>query len=520
MLEADAVVVARVVLALLCLTVGLRARPGRFVGLPADRVVWGAGALALGIGPYSSALTWSCCGVAFVAFVASRFVASTPPSPHTSAEPDAEAESDSNRPSPLRSLEAASRIVVVAPTSNALEVIGPLLDHYEAVVETDLRTGVFTDPRRIDFDLVVVAGPFEGDVQALLKDIGAIPTLQDVPVLVVQARAISAVESSAILEYGAADLLTGEFTARELIARAENLVNMKRTRDALTLALGSSRDELHAVVDQIETKHRELEAALHETRATRAMAERAAGMKSNLLRMMAHELRTPVAAVQLQVHLLEHDANGDRLSSAQKEIVVRIRRNLARLLELIETALEYARIESDRYELLPTSFSLQEVLQAVVNDQLPLAEQKSLYLRVETSPMPKLVSDANLVRLIAANLVGNAVKFTQEGGVVVRAWRDVVNHIFTVEDTGPGIPADRTDEVFEPFSRGDDVRLRTGTGSGLGLALVKEMVNALGGTIALRTGPLGGTSFEVTVPSVARAKPENDPALAPSAPPG
>ncbi|MEQ9499770.1 MAG: ATP-binding protein [Deltaproteobacteria bacterium] len=399
-------------------------------------------------------------------------------------------------PSPARRSEDAQATALVIVSDHQVEAtVQPLLAAFHVIVEPSVRSRVFETARQSRVDLVVLCEDDATRLASGLEVLSEISYLEDVPVLVV---ASEGADLAPLLTGRADDAVRRPFSSPELLARARNLAFTKNTRDALTEQLIASRDELHAVVAQIVAKRRELESSLHETRLARSIAERAAGMKSNLLRMMAHELRTPVAAVQLQIELLERDGLE---TESQREIVVRMRRTLSRLLELIETALEYARIESGRYELHATSFALQDTLHEVAKDHLPLAEHKGLELNVTAEVMPEVASDENLVRLVASNLLGNALKFTSEGGVVVRAWHDDGRHVFAVEDTGPGIPPERHAEVFEPFSRGDDVRFRTGTGSGLGLALVKEMVSALGGTIQLASAPTGGARFEVAIPS-------------------
>ncbi len=405
-----------------------------------------------------------------------------------------------------RSEGAQATALVIVPDHLVKTTVEPLLASFHVIVESSVRSRVFETARQGRLDLVVLAEDDTYDLAGGLEALSEISYLEHVPVLVI---AGAGADLGPLLAGRADDAIRRPVAPQELLARAKNLVSTKNTRDALVEQLIASRDELHAVVAQIVAKRRELEASLHETRLARAIAERAAGMKSNLLRMMAHELRTPVAAVQLQIELLERDGLE---TTTQREIVVRMRRTLSRLLELIETALEYARIESGRYELHATPFALQDTLHEVAKDHLPLAEHKGLELNVAAEVMPQVASDENLVRLVASNLLGNALKFTSEGGVVVRAWHDDDQHFFAVEDTGPGIPPERHTEVFEPFSRGDDVRYRTGTGSGLGLALVKEMVSALRGTIQLSSAPTGGARFEVAIPSDPSAlAPDRDP---------
>lgn len=414
---------------------------------------------------------------------------------------DAEVPEEADAPSPAASPrrpawpEDRARVLIVAHEPEANAVLTRALSvRYDTTTVSDAARAL-AERSRGTFDLVVAnASSVElPDDRRLLERL-----LDDeIPVVVVGPDAQTG--RAALLDGSALDYVTASFDPRELEMRVRNLVVAKRTRDALMNALGTSRDELNDLADQVTSHRRNLENALTETRLARSMAERAAGMKSNLLRMMAHELRTPVAAVQLQVTLLER---ADSMSEDQRDVIARIRRNLARLLDLIETALEYARIESDKFELKRTIFSLPELADDVVNELEPHADQKSLSLEVDANDddVPPLESDANLVRLVIVNLAINAVKYTQEGGVTIRVRHENGEHRLVVEDTGPGIPKGQEDEIFEPFTRGDDVRWRSGSGSGLGLALVKEMVGALGGRIVLKSEEQTGTTVEVFLP--------------------
>lgn len=384
-------------------------------------------------------------------------------------------------------------------------IAATLAKSYRTVSAYDGRSGLHlataNPPDLIVTDVMMPS--MSGD--ELVRTALATEELHHVPILVVSAREDAELRTT-MLRGGARDFVTKPFAPAELRARVRSLVEQKRARDLLSQELDSHRLGLDALAGQVAIQSRRLKRALEETQVAREVAEQAARMKTNLLRMMAHELRTPVAALQLQLTLLERST--PPLSQEQESILGRIRRGTQRLLELIETVLEYARIEAGRFELHVSSFSLSAVVQEVADDLAPHASQKALALEIEAPELPPLRSDEGLVRLIAVNLIGNAVKFTNEGGVSVRVDYDSGRHKLTVADTGPGIPPGMEKEVFEPFKQADDVLLRSGPGSGLGLALVKEMVRALGGEIRLTSG--NGATFSVFLPSSDEA-PEGEP---------
>jgi signal transduction histidine kinase len=214
--------------------------------------------------------------------------------------------------------------------------------------------------------------------------------------------------------------------------------------------------------------------------------------------MMAHELRTPVTAIQLQLALFERRLESNR---EHQPLIDRLQRTTRRLLELIESSLEYARIESGKFELRGSSFSLEELAKDALLEFVPHAEQKgiALHFRGEDA-IPPLSTDRDLVRLIAANLVGNAVKYTEQGEVEIRIGRAAGEQLLIVRDTGPGIPPDKQEEIFEPFHQLGDIRRLPGPGSGLGLWLVSEMVRALGGRIGVSSETGKGSTFIVALP--------------------
>lgn len=335
----------------------------------------------------------------------------------------------------------------------------------------------------------------------LLNKVRSMDELAQTPILVVTARDDAELRTQ-LLRNGAQDFLTKPFTAAELSARAHNLVTAKRARDHLSREVHNQRMDLEALAKTVATHKRELEAALEETRIARSLAEQGSRMKSNLFRMMSHELRTPLTAAQLQLTLFERGGNG-LLSETQRESIDRIHRSLRRLLDLIESALEYARIESGRFEVRPSRFSLADMVTGVVEEFRPYAERKNVDLTVQVEgEIPLIRSDREVARLVTVNLISNAVKLTNEGSVQVRVFHDERGHGLIVKDSGPGVPESHRELVFEPFEQTEDVRFREGPGSGLGLALVKEMVTALGGRIHVESNGERGAAFVIRVPSV------------------
>jgi signal transduction histidine kinase len=265
------------------------------------------------------------------------------------------------------------------------------------------------------------------------------------------------------------------------------------------------RDEMVEVlatfVAIVTTSLNDVQLFLREQEA-RGEAEAASQVKTNFLRMVSHELRTPLTTLTLQIQRLqrEHDA----LPARQQEIVRKTLIATTRLVALIDALLDYVRIQSGRLILQPEMLDLAALAAEAMEELRPQAEQKGLSLSLLPSPeLPPLWSDARMLRLILVNLVVNAIKYTEEGGIEVSLGYQDGAHRLAVTDTGAGIPADQQELIFEPFEQLQSTQRQYLPGIGLGLALVREVVGALGGQIQLRSQVGAGSTFTVILPQAA-----------------
>ena len=330
------------------------------------------------------------------------------------------------------------------------------------------------------------------------------PELIDIPVLVLTARDDIEVRVR-VLSAGVQDWLTKPFTVRELVARARNLVSARRARAILRAELTTREFDVGELAGQLAERKRRLESLLESLSDALEHAEVASRFKTSLLRLVSHELRTPLGALQLQLERLSGEHRGP-LNEAQQQLIVRMRRSLARLTDMIQSLLEYARIESGRLELFVETFDVRELAQGVVDDFAQQAEAKGLILRLEAPEgSAEFESDARLVRLVLVNLVANALKFTDQGQVVVSMELAPDACLLRVQDSGPGIEPTLRESVFEPFFQGESAGHRQyAQGAGLGLSLVREMLHALGGSVELSSQLGKGSTFRISVP---RARP-------------
>lgn len=247
-----------------------------------------------------------------------------------------------------------------------------------------------------------------------------------------------------------------------------------------------------------------LGATLEATRSANALLQAAAEDKTRFINTAAHELRTPLLPLQMQVKLLD-SSRSTGLSDEQKRSVQIIQRNLARLSALVEDLLSVARLQSGQLPLAVRPVDVGALLREVQEDYSAAATARGLALSVEVQGDATAVLDPPKVRQVITNLVGNAMKFTKAGGqVAVRCVGDDGGVTVRVTDTGIGIAPADLPRLFQPFRQVHDVMQVSDPGSGLGLFIAKSFVEAHQGRIEAASAGLGhGTSFTVRLPRLA-----------------
>jgi len=244
-----------------------------------------------------------------------------------------------------------------------------------------------------------------------------------------------------------------------------------------------------------------------ELRAKREEAEAAARAKSQFLANMSHEIRTPLTGVIGFAGLLEQMPD---LSEEAQRFASRISTSAAALLLVVNDVLDFSRLEANQIDLDPTAFDPRTFVESTADLVRHQATAKGLNLVVdlEESLGGTLIADSARIRQVMLNLLTNAVKFTDQGDVTLRAGWDPESQLFnvSVQDTGIGIPEELSGRLFQRFSQIDGSNTRRYGGTGLGLAICKGLVEHMGGEIGLESQPGVGSTFSFRIPAVAQTE--------------
>ncbi|HEV2130449.1 MAG TPA: HAMP domain-containing sensor histidine kinase, partial [Longimicrobiaceae bacterium] len=269
--------------------------------------------------------------------------------------------------------------------------------------------------------------------------------------------------------------------------------------DFLSVMSHELRTPLNGIISYADLL--ELEIALEAARLATTEAESANRAKSDFLSVMSHELRTPLNGIISYADLLDLEINGP-LSERQRHQLGRIKTSAAHLLELVEEILTYTRVEAEKEEVHPETTELGTLVRETVALVEPAAADKGLTFEVDAPEAPVWIeSDPHKLRQILLNLVGNAVKFTPEGRVVVEAGAVGDTLLLRVRDTGIGIAPEHLERVFEPFWQADSSKSRRVGGTGLGLSITRKLAQLLGGDVEVQSELGRGSTFTVRLPA-------------------
>ena len=296
---------------------------------------------------------------------------------------------------------------------------------------------------------------------------------------------------------GAVDYLSKPFDPAVLLSKVSVFVDLYMERRRAEAAEQALLDDI-AERKQFEAQLRE---AFEREQHMVAELKELSRAKSDFVSTISHELRTPLTSVYGYIELLADGSLGE-LADAQRDVLEVIERNLRRLRSLIEDLLTLASIDSGRLCTATAPVDIGALVEAVHRTVQPAAASQRLSLDVAVEPdVGTLMADAGQLERVLLNLLSNAIKFTGKGGrVTVRVERADQEVVFSVVDTGIGIPIEEQDQLFSRFFRSSSAVEQAIQGTGLGLAIVKTIIDEHGGRIRVDSMPGTGTTVTFTLP--------------------
>ncbi|MCA0454087.1 MAG: HAMP domain-containing protein [Chloroflexi bacterium] len=291
-------------------------------------------------------------------------------------------------------------------------------------------------------------------------------------------------------------MTNGDYSQRSQFERKDELGQLSTAFNTMASAIQERNLALSAsntILEQrIDERTKELRIATRE-------AQEASRLKDEFLAIMSHELRTPLNAMIGFQGILLMTA---KLDEKAQHMVRRAQANAHRLLTLINDILDVSRIESGRMQFVKSEVGLHDLVDRLESQMSVLADEKKLQFTVDIDPrLPAtILIDEDALTKIITNLMGNAFKFTEKGGVDLKLTQRDSSVVITVQDTGIGIPTHMHNAIFERFRQVDGSSNRTHGGSGLGLAIVQKLVLALNGTINVQSVVGEGSAFTVVLP--------------------
>jgi len=308
---------------------------------------------------------------------------------------------------------------------------------------------------------------------------------------------------SVMVVFGVVIMLTGHLLLGRPLGRLHGVLSQLRRGDlSATPVLSNNLEifQLSGALEELRISIKESEVRARALAEAKRMAEATVKAKSEFLATMSHEIRTPMNGIIGFTDLLLDT----ELSAPQLEHLTMLKRSGLDLLSVVTNILNYAKIDNGTMKLNPVTVFIQKCIEDALDQVAGECSSKNVevFCRIDDR-VPKWIK-ADLARLtqVIANLVSNALKFTEEGVITVDVSLDDEKLLFSVKDTGIGVPDDKLNLLFEPFTQGDSSHSRYYEGSGLGLAICKGIVSVMGGAIGVRNRAAAGAEFYFSLPLI------------------
>jgi signal transduction histidine kinase len=267
-----------------------------------------------------------------------------------------------------------------------------------------------------------------------------------------------------------------------------------KAQDELFRGLTASFNHL---LSKLGEREEDLKAAMRDLESARDAANAANVLKTQFLANMSHEIRTPLNGVLAMAEVMSMGELGD----VQRERLGIIRQSGSLLLAVLNDVLDLSKIEAGQLTLTLTDYSMKDVLYNVFSAVEPLANDKKLGFKVEAQPdMPKGHGDERRLTQVVLNLVGNAIKFSDAGAVIIKASSTNGSFTVAVQDNGPGISTADQGKIFEEFQQADNSATKKKGGTGLGLSISRRIVELHGGKLWVESELGKGSVFSFTLP--------------------
>jgi signal transduction histidine kinase len=333
------------------------------------------------------------------------------------------------------------------------------------------------------------------DGLSLVKEIRDIGNKVPLIVLTGQGDEQTAVE---LMKAGASDYINKSRISGELLLKTvQNVVRIYKAEQKIE----HFNLELRKTNEQLKRQNQELEFKQQQIHLQNLKLVAASELKSRFLATMSHELKTPLNAIIAFSQMLLRKTKA-KLTTSEIDMVERIFNNGQNLLVLINDILDLSKIEVGKLQICPEVFDIAQLVTITVDELRSLSEQKSLSVQVILNiKNPEIVNDLNRVRQVLVNLISNAIKFTDSGGVTIEVKDICAEKIeISVRDTGIGIRKEDMNHIFEPFRQINQTNSRDRLGTGLGLAITNSLLKMMQGSISVESELGKGSVFRVELP--------------------